>query len=90
MVKADSKLFQYRSDFPASIKELVVFADLAPRFQLLAEEVLQRQIKLVIYNLKQVTLPPELTQAHFGFLQVVYISVIIFAGNDVILGYRWG
>ncbi|XP_009620416.1 centromere/kinetochore protein zw10 homolog [Nicotiana tomentosiformis] len=45
--------FEYRSDFPASIKELVVFADLAPRFQLLAEEVLQRQIKLVIYNLKQ-------------------------------------
>ncbi|XP_015161958.1 centromere/kinetochore protein zw10 homolog isoform X1 [Solanum tuberosum] len=46
--------FEYRSDFPASMKELVVFADLAPRFQMLAEEVLQRQIKLVIYNLKQV------------------------------------
>nr|XP_009775843.1 PREDICTED: centromere/kinetochore protein zw10 homolog isoform X2 [Nicotiana sylvestris]XP_009775844.1 PREDICTED: centromere/kinetochore protein zw10 homolog isoform X2 [Nicotiana sylvestris] len=44
--------FEYRSDFPASIRELV-FADLAPRFQLLAEEVLRRQIKLVIYNLKQ-------------------------------------
>ncbi|XP_016552618.2 centromere/kinetochore protein zw10 homolog isoform X2 [Capsicum annuum] len=44
---------KYRSDFPASMKELVVFADLAPRFQMLAEEVLQRQIKLVIYNLKQ-------------------------------------
>lgn len=45
--------FEYRSDFPASMKELVVFADLAPRFQMLAEEVLQRQIKLVIDNLKQ-------------------------------------
>lgn len=45
--------FEYRSDLPASMKELVVFADLAPRFQMLAEEVLQRQIKLVIYNLKQ-------------------------------------
>ncbi|MCD7447210.1 Centromere/kinetochore protein zw10 [Datura stramonium] len=45
--------FEYRSDFPASMKELVVFVDLAPRFQMLAEEVLQRQIKLVIYNLKQ-------------------------------------
>ncbi|KAK6778425.1 hypothetical protein RDI58_025143 [Solanum bulbocastanum] len=45
--------FEYRSDFPASMKELVVFADLAPRFQMLAEDVLQRQIKLVIYNLKQ-------------------------------------
>ncbi|KAG5582492.1 hypothetical protein H5410_053119 [Solanum commersonii] len=45
--------FEYRSDFPASMKELVVFADLAPRFQMLAEEIFQRQIKLVIYNLKQ-------------------------------------
>uniref|UniRef100_M1BNQ7 ATZW10 n=3 Tax=Solanum tuberosum TaxID=4113 RepID=M1BNQ7_SOLTU len=45
--------FEYRSNFPASMKELVVFADLAPRFQMLAEEVFQRQIKLVIYNLKQ-------------------------------------
>ncbi|CAN4093332.1 unnamed protein product [Withania somnifera] len=45
--------FEYRSDFPASMKELVLFVDLAPRFQMLAEEVLQRQVKLVIYNLKQ-------------------------------------
>lgn len=68
------------------MKELVVFADLAPRFQMLAEEVLQRQIKLVIYNLKQVTFRAELTKAHFSFLQV-YISMIIFAGYHVILGY---
>ncbi|XAR68139.1 hypothetical protein NMG60_11003166 [Bertholletia excelsa] len=44
--------FQYRSDFPSSIKEFAVFVDLAPRFQILAEEILQRQIQLVIYNLK--------------------------------------
>ncbi|KAI8007493.1 hypothetical protein LOK49_LG07G02652 [Camellia lanceoleosa] len=45
--------FEYRLDFPSSIKELAVFVDLAPRFQLMAEEILQRQIKLVIYNLKE-------------------------------------
>lgn len=47
--------FQYRSDFPSSIKEHVVFVDMAPRFHVMAEEILQRQIQLVIYNLKQVS-----------------------------------
>ncbi|KAL3337663.1 hypothetical protein AABB24_030004 [Solanum stoloniferum] len=64
--------FEYRSDFPASMKELVVFADLAPRFQMLAEEVLQRQIKLVIYNLKQVTFRPELTRPR------IFLSTVLF------------
>ncbi|KAK3022010.1 hypothetical protein RJ639_045171 [Escallonia herrerae] len=45
--------FEYRVDFPSSIKELAVFIDLAPRFQLMAEEILQRQIKLVVYNLNE-------------------------------------
>ena len=45
---------QYRTDFPSSMKEHAVFVDLAPRFQLLAEEILQRQVHLVIYNLKEV------------------------------------
>ncbi|XP_073221002.1 centromere/kinetochore protein zw10 homolog isoform X3 [Cicer arietinum] len=44
---------KYRADFPSSIKEHAVFADLAPRFQLLAEDILQRQVQLVIYNLKE-------------------------------------
>ncbi|XP_047179050.1 centromere/kinetochore protein zw10 homolog, partial [Vigna umbellata] len=35
--------FEYRTDFPSSIKEHAVFVDLAPRFQLLAEEILQKQ-----------------------------------------------
>lgn len=47
-------LFQYRPDFPSAIKEHSVFVDLAPRFQLMSEEILQRQIHLVIYNLKEV------------------------------------
>lgn len=50
----DAILPQYRADFPSSMKEHAVFADLAPRFQLLAEEILQRQVHLVIYNLKEV------------------------------------
>ncbi|KAK4492826.1 hypothetical protein RD792_000151 [Penstemon davidsonii] len=45
--------FEYRPYFPSSVKELAVFIDLAPKFQLMAEEVLQRQIQLVMHNLKQ-------------------------------------
>ncbi|XP_071906586.1 centromere/kinetochore protein zw10 homolog isoform X3 [Coffea arabica] len=45
--------FEYRPDFPNPIKEMAVFADLAPRFQLIAEEILQRQIQVVIFNLEQ-------------------------------------
>ncbi|CAI9772567.1 unnamed protein product [Fraxinus pennsylvanica] len=45
--------FEFRPYFPSFVKDLAVFIDLAPRFQLMAEEVLQRQIQLVIYNLKE-------------------------------------
>ncbi|KAK7276490.1 hypothetical protein RIF29_17630 [Crotalaria pallida] len=45
--------FEYRTDFPSSIREHAVFVDLAPRYQLLAEEILQRQVHLVIHNLKE-------------------------------------
>ncbi|ONI18310.1 hypothetical protein PRUPE_3G208500 [Prunus persica] len=45
--------FEYRSDFPSSIKEHAIFVDMAPRFHLMAEEILQRQVKLVIHNLRE-------------------------------------
>ncbi|PON44618.1 RZZ complex, subunit Zw [Trema orientale] len=45
--------YEYRPEFPSSIKEHAVFVDLAPRFHVMAEEILQRQIQLVIYNLKE-------------------------------------
>ncbi|GMJ00657.1 MAG2 interacting protein 1 [Hibiscus trionum] len=45
--------FEYRTDFPDSIKEHAVFADMAPRFHLMAEEILQRQIQIVIFNLRE-------------------------------------
>ncbi|RAL41660.1 hypothetical protein DM860_008842 [Cuscuta australis] len=45
--------FEYRSNFPSLIKEIAVFVDLAPRFEMMAEEVLQRQIRLVLLNLEQ-------------------------------------
>ncbi|XP_073151139.1 centromere/kinetochore protein zw10 homolog [Henckelia pumila] len=45
--------FEYRPYFPSPVKEVAVFVDLAPKFQIMAEDVLQRQIQLVMYNLKQ-------------------------------------
>ncbi|CAA0815882.1 Centromere/kinetochore protein zw10 homolog [Striga hermonthica] len=45
--------FEYRPYFPSSVKEHVIFIDLAPRFQLMAEDVLKRQIQLVLHNLNQ-------------------------------------
>ncbi|GLT30184.1 hypothetical protein SLA2020_050010 [Shorea laevis] len=45
--------FEYRADFPNNIKEHAVFADMAPKFHLMAEEALQRQIQLVIFNLRE-------------------------------------
>ncbi|CAH2059704.1 unnamed protein product [Thlaspi arvense] len=45
--------FEYRASFPSSIKEYAVFADVAPRFKLMAEEVLQRQVQLVISSLRE-------------------------------------
>jgi centromere/kinetochore protein ZW10 len=48
--------FEYRASFPSSIKEYAVFADIAPRFKLMAEEVLQKQVHLVISSLREVNL----------------------------------
>ncbi|XP_023640732.1 centromere/kinetochore protein zw10 homolog isoform X2 [Capsella rubella] len=45
--------FEYRASFPSSIKEYAVFADIAPRFKLMSEEVLQKQIHLVISSLRE-------------------------------------
>ncbi|XVE72472.1 hypothetical protein DITRI_Ditri11bG0041800 [Diplodiscus trichospermus] len=45
--------FEYRTDFPDSIKEHAIFVDMAPRFHLMAEEILQRQIQIVIFNLRE-------------------------------------
>ncbi|KAJ4962616.1 hypothetical protein NE237_022555 [Protea cynaroides] len=45
--------FEYRSDFPSSLKECAVFVDMAPRFQLMAEDILEKQIQLVIFSLKE-------------------------------------
>ncbi|PRQ56694.1 putative RZZ complex, subunit Zw10 protein [Rosa chinensis] len=48
--------FEYRSDFPTSMKDhalLSLFVDMAPRFHLMAEEILQRQIQVVIHSLRE-------------------------------------
>ncbi|WCJ37478.1 centromere/kinetochore protein putative (ZW10) [Euphorbia peplus] len=45
--------FEYRSDFPGCIKDSAVFVDMAPRFHVMAEDILHRQIQLVVFNLKE-------------------------------------
>ncbi|KAJ7964764.1 Centromere/kinetochore protein zw10 like [Quillaja saponaria] len=75
--------FEYRTDFPDSIKEHTVFVDLAPRFHLMAEEILQRQVHLVVYNLNEAIDSAEGFQnthekpgfelARFSMDQVVFI-----------------
>ncbi|KAH7576677.1 hypothetical protein JRO89_XS01G0129800 [Xanthoceras sorbifolium] len=45
--------FEYHADFPSAVKEQAVFVDMAPRFHLMAEEILQRQIQLVIFKLRE-------------------------------------
>ncbi|KAL4555461.1 hypothetical protein LXL04_038080 [Taraxacum kok-saghyz] len=47
--------FEYKSDFPSSMKG-AVFIDLGVRYKLMAEEILQRQIQLVKHNLMEVNL----------------------------------
>ncbi|CAN1843363.1 Centromere/kinetochore protein zw10 homolog [Linum perenne] len=75
--------FQYRPDFPISIKDHAVFADMAPRFHEMANEILQRQIKLVIHNLKEAIdgasgfqnshLMQQFESAKFSIDQVVFV-----------------
>ncbi|KAG9160530.1 hypothetical protein Leryth_019482 [Lithospermum erythrorhizon] len=43
--------FEYRSGFPNKVKEHAVFIDLSPRLQMLGEQIFQREIQLVLYNL---------------------------------------
>ncbi|XP_050383392.1 centromere/kinetochore protein zw10 homolog [Argentina anserina] len=45
--------FEYRSDFPTSLKEHAVFVDMALRFHLMAEDILHRQIQLVLRSLSE-------------------------------------
>lgn len=68
-------ILQYRPYFPSSVKELAVFIDLAPKFQLLAEDVLQRQIQLVMSNLKQV----HFLVMYMGFIMVFFLQANSFA-----------
>ncbi|KAK8479457.1 hypothetical protein V6N13_005007 [Hibiscus sabdariffa] len=75
--------FEYRTDFPDSIKEHAVFADMAPSFHLMAEEILQRQIQIVIFNLREAIdgadgfqnthQMQQFESANFSIEQVVFI-----------------
>ncbi|PKA50644.1 Centromere/kinetochore protein zw10 like [Apostasia shenzhenica] len=46
--------FEYRADFPSCLKKVLVFADIAPNYYLMAENILQQQIQFVISNFKTV------------------------------------
>ncbi|CAI8603227.1 unnamed protein product [Vicia faba] len=50
---AKFSLVQWFAGFPSSMKNNDLFANLATRFQLVEEEILQRQVHLVIYNSKE-------------------------------------
>ncbi|KAG9455109.1 hypothetical protein H6P81_008013 [Aristolochia fimbriata] len=45
--------FEYRLNFPSGLKENAVFADLAPKFQQMSEETLEKQLQQVIYSLNE-------------------------------------
>lgn len=75
--------FEYRPDFPSSIKEHAIFVDMAPRLQLLAEEILQRHVRVIISNLKEAVdgadgfqnthQMPQYESAKFSIEQIVFI-----------------
>lgn len=87
-------MFQYHSDFPSSIKEHVVFVDMAPRFHLMAEEILHRQIQLVILNLREVGFPEfkfDVGQKILKVICVYELTNCCFLTLHVVLllGNRW-
>ncbi|CAO2812817.1 unnamed protein product [Amaranthus hypochondriacus] len=45
--------FEYRPDFPSLLKEHAIFVDIAPRLQLLAENILHQHIQITISNLRE-------------------------------------
>ncbi|KAL2938761.1 Centromere/kinetochore protein zw10-like protein [Bienertia sinuspersici] len=45
--------FEYRPDFPSFLKEHAIFVDMAPRLQLLADDILQQHIHVTVSNLKE-------------------------------------
>ncbi|KAF3783638.1 Centromere/kinetochore zw10-like protein [Nymphaea thermarum] len=45
--------FEYRAFAPSALRELMVFVDIAPNFQQLAAETLQKQIQLTDLNIKE-------------------------------------
>lgn len=46
-------VFEYRLDFPSGIKEHAMFVDMAQSFLQMAEDILQKQIHLVSFSLKE-------------------------------------
>lgn len=47
-------LVQYRADFPSGLQNHATFVDLAPNLYEISEDILERQIQLVLSFLKEV------------------------------------
>ncbi|XP_020102327.1 centromere/kinetochore protein zw10 homolog isoform X2 [Ananas comosus] len=45
--------FEYRADFPSGLQKDAVFVDMGPTFYQIAEDILEKQIQLVISSLKE-------------------------------------
>lgn len=75
--------FEYRPDFPSFLKEHAIFVDIAPRLQLLAEDILQQHIQVTISNLKEAVdgadgfqnthQMPQYESAKFSLERVIFI-----------------
>lgn len=75
--------FEYRPDFPSFLKEHAIFVDIAPRLQLLAEDILQQHVQVTISNLKEAIdgadgyqnthQMPQYESAKFSLERVIFI-----------------
>uniref|UniRef100_A0A7C8YH44 Uncharacterized protein n=2 Tax=Opuntia streptacantha TaxID=393608 RepID=A0A7C8YH44_OPUST len=75
--------FEYRPNLPSFMKEHAVFVDMAPRLQLVAEEILQKHIRVIASSLKEAVdgadgfqnthQMPQYESAKFSLEQVVFI-----------------
>lgn len=75
--------FEYRPNLRSFMKEHAMFVDMAPRLQLVAEEILQKHIRVIASNLKEAVdggdgfqnthQMPQYESAKFSLEQVVFI-----------------
>ncbi|XP_065013800.1 centromere/kinetochore protein zw10 homolog [Musa acuminata AAA Group] len=75
--------FEYRADFPSGLQKHAVFVDIALSFHQMAENILQKQVQLVVSSLREAIdgadgfqnthQPQHYESAKFGIEQVIFI-----------------